>query len=349
MKISIIATFYNSVDLGDFVNKSMNCLLNQTYKNIEFICINDGSKDDTLSQLKAVSNKDNRVKVYNKENQGSAQYAKSLGQEKASGDFIMFFDHDDIISLNAIEEAVKVLKNDSDLDAVSMLVKTYNSNGVLKSFKNLDINISSAVPFDYRIMTGLEMLENTVGNYTVNFRGLIRNNIFKSISYNFSEKLINADEIVERLIFCNIKKVSSCKGIYSHYIYYNSSFKSSNINRLDVIKSDVILRQIFINSGVYENHKLKFELSAFKNIISNIKLYHTLKSNLNKSERKEQLNKIKNGYINLNRFFLWKNMNFIYKCYHGLSLSSFNFLIFFYSIRKYFRCILRYTNSHQFL
>ena len=46
-KISIITTFYNSVKLGDFVHRAMKSLLNQTYENIEFICVNDGSTDKT--------------------------------------------------------------------------------------------------------------------------------------------------------------------------------------------------------------------------------------------------------------------------------------------------------------
>ena len=333
MKVSIISTFYNSVDLGDFVNKSMECLLNQTYQNIEFICINDGSKDDTFIQLKAISEKDKRVKVYNKENQGSAQYSKALGQEKATGDFIMFFDHDDTISINAIEEAVGVLKNDPNLDAVSFVVKTYYQNGELKSFKNLDQNILELNNFDYRIITGVELLEKTVGNYEANFRGLIKRDAFKLISYNFSETLINADEIVERLIFSTLKKISSCRGIYNHNIYNNSSSKSLNFKRIDLVKSDVILRRIFINLNIYENHKLKFEWSAYKNIINSIKLYHSLKSGINKSDRINQLNKIKYGFDNLDKSYLLKNMKLKLKCYHGLSLRNFNFLIFFYSIR----------------
>ena len=66
MKISIVITFYNSVRLGNFVERSMNCLLNQTYKNIEYICVNDGSTDSTLSQLEDYAKKDSRIKVINK-------------------------------------------------------------------------------------------------------------------------------------------------------------------------------------------------------------------------------------------------------------------------------------------
>lgn len=97
-KISIITTFYNSVKLGDFVHRAMKSLLNQTYENIEFICVNDGSTDETLAHLKDYEKKDPRIIIINKKNEGVAQYAKAAGQDTASGDYIMLFDHDDQIS-----------------------------------------------------------------------------------------------------------------------------------------------------------------------------------------------------------------------------------------------------------
>ena len=123
-KISIITTFYNSVKLGDFVNRAMKSLLNQTYENIEFICVNDGSTDETLAHLKDYEKKDPRIIIINKKNEGVAQYAKAAGQDTASGDYIMLFDHDDQISHDAIENAINALSKNPDSDAVSMLVKT---------------------------------------------------------------------------------------------------------------------------------------------------------------------------------------------------------------------------------
>ncbi len=56
-KVSIIATFYNSVSLGDFVHRTMRSLLLQTYQNLELIFVNDGSLDNTLSQLEEYQKK----------------------------------------------------------------------------------------------------------------------------------------------------------------------------------------------------------------------------------------------------------------------------------------------------
>lgn len=68
--ISIITTYYNSVQLGDFVKSSMNCLLNQTYSNIEFICVNDGSTDSTLDNLEYFAKKTQELKFTQKKIRG---------------------------------------------------------------------------------------------------------------------------------------------------------------------------------------------------------------------------------------------------------------------------------------
>lgn len=301
MKISIITTYYNSVKLGDFVSRSMSCLLNQTYKNIEFICVNDGSIDETLLQLKDYALKDDRIVIVNKENEGVAQYAKAAGQDVATGDFVMLFDHDDFLSLDAIEKAVEVLKNDITIDAVTMMVKTQYLDGRIKYLSNLDLLIDSENEFVQRFISGNNMFYKTVGRYDIHFRGLIRTDVFKSISFRFQEKLVNGDEIVERLIFKQLNNVSSCQGVYEHFIYENSSAKSYNLKKTDIVRTDVILREIFKKKGVYSNRKAIFEMTAYKNLTNGMKVYNHFKNSLSKEDKQFYLKRLIEGFNNLDK------------------------------------------------
>jgi glycosyltransferase involved in cell wall biosynthesis len=184
-KISIITTFYNSVKLGDFVHRAMKSLLNQTYENIEFICVNDGSTDETLAHLKDYEKKDPRIIIINKKNEGVAQYAKAAGQDTASGDYIMLFDHDDQISHDAIENAINALSKNPDSDAVSMLVKTYYADGRVRNTYNLFEKISNLDNFKSVSIKGTDAYQLTVGRYDFHFRGLISKDKFKAISFRF--------------------------------------------------------------------------------------------------------------------------------------------------------------------
>lgn len=90
--ISVIIPFYN---LGDYARPCMESLLLQEYSNCEYICVDDGSTDNTLEILKEFS-ADDRVKIYHKENGGLSD-ARNYGLDKAAGDYITFIDGDDYV------------------------------------------------------------------------------------------------------------------------------------------------------------------------------------------------------------------------------------------------------------
>jgi len=333
MKISIITTYYNSVQLGDFVHLSMNCLLNQTYQNIEFVCVNDGSKDETLQQLEAYAKNDSRIIIVDKKNEGVAQYAKAAGQDIATGDYVMLFDHDDLLSMDAIEKAVDVLENNVELDAVTMLVKTQYLDGKVKYFSNLDILMKDDSEYKPRIMTGIDIFSKTVGKYDVHFRGLIRKDKFKSNSFRYKEKLVNGDEIVERFIFKNLVKIGSCQGIYHHYIYDNSSAKSYNLKKTDIARTDVILRDLFKKENVYEARKTIFEVDAYKTFVNAVKVYNHFKNDLSPKEIKFYKNRLKESYENLDKSIIINEFKGLNKIYHFLILNSFTTIFYFYKFK----------------
>ena len=100
VKVSVIIPVYNA---EEFLDESINSVLNQSLEDIELICVNDGSKDNSLEILNNFSKKDKRVKVFDKPNGGCGS-ARNKGLDNATGEFIYFFDPDDYILPNALEE-----------------------------------------------------------------------------------------------------------------------------------------------------------------------------------------------------------------------------------------------------
>ena len=98
-KISIIVPCYNSEKT---IDRCLKTLLNQTYKNIEIICIDDGSTDNTLNKLIEYTSKDERIK-YIKNNHQGASVARNTGIDNSTGDYIMFCDSDDYYTEDACE------------------------------------------------------------------------------------------------------------------------------------------------------------------------------------------------------------------------------------------------------
>ena len=112
VKISVIVPVYNC---ENYIEESIRSILNQSFKDIEVICIDDGSTDDSLNILKELSMQDARLKVYTQENQG-VSVARNNALEKVSGDYIYFFDADDYAVEDCLEKAYSnAVNNDSDM------------------------------------------------------------------------------------------------------------------------------------------------------------------------------------------------------------------------------------------
>lgn len=111
-KVSIIAIAYN---VEKYLDKCIDSLANQTYKNLEIILVDDGSSDDCPKICDEWAKKDDRIKVIHKKN-GGVSDARNKGMEIATGDYIAFVDADDYLSKNMYEVLVDLLeKNDADM------------------------------------------------------------------------------------------------------------------------------------------------------------------------------------------------------------------------------------------
>ena len=110
--VSIIVPVYNT---EEYLQKCLNSLTNQTLKNIEIICVNDGSTDNSLKILQDNAIKDDRIKIINQENKKQGA-ARNAGMQVATGEYIGFVDSDDYVDLNYFERLYRnASSRDSDI------------------------------------------------------------------------------------------------------------------------------------------------------------------------------------------------------------------------------------------
>lgn len=111
-KVSIIMPVYN---VEDYIEETIDCILNQTLQDIEVLAIDDGSTDRSLEKLYDIAKKDCRVKVYHQENKGQGA-ARNFGIKNAKGKYIYFMDSDDIIALETLQTCYETAQwNNVDL------------------------------------------------------------------------------------------------------------------------------------------------------------------------------------------------------------------------------------------
>ena len=103
--ISVIVPCYNQ---ANFLDETLNSILNQSYTNWECIIVNDGSPDDTENVAQKWTNKDHRFQHISKEN-GGLSSARNSGLEVAKGDFIQFLDSDDLLSSDKFQQSIDAI------------------------------------------------------------------------------------------------------------------------------------------------------------------------------------------------------------------------------------------------
>lgn len=118
MKVSIIIPIYNS---EKYLKQCLESIINQTYKNIEIICINDGSTDNSEKIIKDYL-KTNKNITYLKQPNAGQSIARNKGLEKATGDFILFVDSDDFIEKNMVEKLIDPLTKSSKIDLTFAII-----------------------------------------------------------------------------------------------------------------------------------------------------------------------------------------------------------------------------------
>ena len=124
MKISVIIPVYN---VEKYLRECLDSVINQTYKDLEIICVNDASTDSSLSILEEYALKDSRIKVFNNDKRLNPGSSRNLGVKYATGEYIHFLDSDDWLELDAYEKLVNHLEKIGNVDVLHFLWNYYDN------------------------------------------------------------------------------------------------------------------------------------------------------------------------------------------------------------------------------
>lgn len=122
IKVSVIVPVYNT---SKYLDEALNSIQNQTLKEMEIICVNDGSKDNSLEILENHQKEDPRIKIINQKN-GGVCVARNHGLDEAQGEYVIFCDSDDVIAPFAYEKLYENAKKCNVDVAAGTLVQFYD-------------------------------------------------------------------------------------------------------------------------------------------------------------------------------------------------------------------------------
>ena len=244
ISISIIIPVYNA---EKYLRKCLDSIINQTFKDFECICVNDGSTDKSLSILQEYANKDNRIKIIPQKNIGLAG-ARNTALSVASGKYVLFVDSDDYIDINLCEALYKdAIKYNSDiafaerLDFYDTKEKKYSVSKCLNTTKNIEITDTNRFFYFYKMLV---FLCSACGK-------LIKRELITSNNISFYNVRRVEDKPFESLLALYINNISANNTVCYNYRLDNATSLSksidlmvkSDLENLKTLKKDVINRQ----------------------------------------------------------------------------------------------------------
>lgn len=299
--ISVIVPIYNT---SKYLPKCIDSIINQTYSNLEILLIDDGSKDNSLNICKDYEKKDNRIKVFHKENGGLSD-ARNYGIDVCVGKYLIFIDSDDYVH----EKMLEILYNN--------LISTGSQLSVCNFFRtnnrNTDIVINNQIT---KVYSKLQCFDNLYNNLYVTTviacNKLYESNIWTNLRFPL-DKLHEDDFVIHYIIEkCNNVVYTNLK-LYYYYVRENSITNSYSKKRLDSIDA-YYDRMKFFKKNSYKDLYFKAYIAYVKVIgmgYINVKRYLNDKGLMLKLKHQfsSECRRLKNENIYLNhktkiQFFL---------------------------------------------
>jgi glycosyltransferase involved in cell wall biosynthesis len=187
IKVSIIVPVYNG---ERFISKCIDSIICQTLRNIEIICVNDGSTDMSLEILKRYADKDNRIKIISTRNKGQGN-ARNIAIEHAVGEFIGFVDIDDWVDPEMFEELYSV-GNQFLCDVVISEFNLYNER-TKKISQPEWCKIPNYKAFDNRVFIAEDIMDYVFKLHSAPWSKIYRTQFIKSNKVKFPVGLYYED------------------------------------------------------------------------------------------------------------------------------------------------------------
>ena len=260
VKVSVIMPVYNA---EEYLEEAINGILNQSLDDLELICVDDGSVDNSLNMLNDFADKDSRIKVYHQETRGGGA-ARNVAMTHATGEYLYCMDADDMIEPFALKECYNIAK-DKDLDFLMFKAKNFDVDtgkyNNIRIFKMEEIQelVGESI-FSYRDLG--DLIFKTSSTPWCKFYNL---EFVKRTGAQFAEGLIFHDNIFWWDILLNGERIYFYdKFLYTRRNHSKSSTGAGDKRYIDAIKISDLIWQIFFKHNKFDTYqrglgKRKFE------------------------------------------------------------------------------------------
>lgn len=329
IRVSIVVPVYNS---HATLPKCLESLIAQTWQDLEIICINDKSKDNSIDIIKEYQQKDNRVKLVDHAENMNAGGARNSGIRAATGDYVCFCDNDDWMTPDAIEILVKA-SNNGKIDFVLPQWCQYWNESKHSMVQNLIIGGTKKEICDYALLHGYRMLGC-----------LIRRDIFYKYDLFFPEKSFFEDNAIAMSLLFSANQIK----VVDNLLYYYQMVEGSSSRSISFVKirdriktSDLAVGNLNRLGFVNEENRTKIDYLYLCYCYHTIRMLATVNDKESKSYLIEIIKKVKplmpNEYLRqyhrdfiqtlskpLLFYYIWKSVHGYKQAKHKVHLFLLN-------------------------
>ena len=270
-QVSVLVAVYNS---AKYISRCMDSLLAQTLKDIQIICIDDCSTDESLEILNKYADTDPRIDVISlKENRGQA-HARNEGLRRAGGKYITFVDSDDWLEPDALRKSVDVFTEYSETDCVLFDVVTRNEGTDEEKL------------FPMRPFNEMSGNDAFIASLTWDIHGwyMVRAEIHKAFPYDETCRTYS-DDNTTRIHYLNSRKVRCCKGKYYYFQNPLSTTHAVSVRRFDHIRANESMRRQLLRLNVGKDILNLYEKTRWLVLVDTYMFYFTNRARLTAEER----------------------------------------------------------------
>ena len=317
-RVTVLVAVYQA---EAFLPACLDSLLGQTMADLQVVCVDDGSRDGSLSLLQQYAERDGRIEVYSLDGNHGQAYARNVALSHAKGDLVCFVDADDWLSPDALQLAVAEMDAHEDADCVLFDVQYEYADGHAEPY---------AMPAFERL-TGDEAFSMSL-DWQIHGIYLVRTKLHQQYPYDDSCRTFS-DDNTTRMHYLASRSVRRCQGVYHYRQHAASVTYAVSVRRFDLLRANESMkRQLqLINAG--EDVMRRWEKQRLLTLVDLYMFYHCHGRELPYADRiygRKELQRVwgtierrlvsirKFGYFLMPRWWMFRAEEWLYFTLRGL-------------------------------
>lgn len=278
IKVSVLVAVYNA---EEFLSECLDSLLAQTMREIEVICVDDASTDNSLKILREYADKDDRIKVIHLSQNSGQAHARNVALKEASGEYVCFLDSDDWFAPDSLKQCCDVFEKNPDTDSVLFRLMMY-----------YDENNNNEYPMEkFDVISGREAFLKSL-NWDIHGVYMIRTALHKKYPYDDSEKAYS-DDNTSRIHYIVSRNVRCSEAPYFYRQHQSSVTHAVSPLRFYYMKANESMKRQLIKLGEGKEIIDRYENIRWMVLIDTYMFYYINRHKLGHKAASEGLKEIR--------------------------------------------------------